>query len=90
MSGRPESRCFSTLQIGSLIEAMTRAMMRGMVLCFSTLQIGSLIEAQLLDLVACPAFKFQYPSNRVVDRSAAGAGYEGVAQGVSVPFKSGR
>ena len=40
-----------------------------MVICFSTLQIGSLIEAAYITAQDTPAQMFQYPSNRVVDRS---------------------
>ena len=60
---------FSTLQIGSLIEAPRRVERVSMETRFSTLQIGSLIEATPAVTPASTVSKFQYPSNRVVDRS---------------------
>ena len=61
---------FSTLLIGSLIEAFP-TLRRLTYVCqrFSTLQIGSLIEATLNTKIDKNQQKFQYPSNRVVDRS---------------------
>ena len=43
--------------------------------CFSTLQIGSLIEALTTDPDTGYANQFQYPSNRVVDRSGVDADF---------------
>ena len=64
--------CFSTLQIGSLIEACgDEPLLRRLLSGFSTLQIGSLIEAQPRTLAGEQRDLFQYPSNRVVDRSQA-------------------
>ena len=61
---------FSTLQIGSLIEATLPGRQDDRRhSCFSTLQIGSLIEAIPNSQSAANKKKFQYPSNRVVDRS---------------------
>ena len=67
MSSTPSS--FSTLQIGSLIEAYDGTAPTLHMVCFSTLQIGSLIEAGSIATRSPTRNWFQYPSNRVVDRS---------------------
>ena len=81
---------FSTLQIGSLIEAYSTRRVTFAHPRFSTLQIGSLIEALVSGAVTTDNVKFQYPSNRVVDRSRTIPGSPTHPPRVSVPFKSGR
>ena len=82
--------CFSTLQIGSLIEAIAHLVGARDRQRFSTLQIGSLIEAARYAGGGDARGGFQYPSNRVVDRSATALRAVTSAIQVSVPFKSGR
>ena len=81
---------FSTLQIGSLIEALRPLSNSLTIVRFSTLQIGSLIEAVDSECVSEAVQVFQYPSNRVVDRSHNVISHIGHLHRVSVPFKSGR
>ena len=82
--------CFSTLQIGSLIEAVSLPVLRKMAQSFSTLQIGSLIEATqgCAYRAAGVSFSTLQIGSLIEALDIRTPGKLGTE--VSVPFKSGR
>ena len=89
-SGRKCLARFSTLQIGSLIEAMIPPQRTQPVHQFQYPSNRVVDRSDGRDGRCGRSGLFQYPSNRVVDRSGSALSTSYSVFEVSVPFKSGR